>query len=81
MIYFILLLVIIGALVLGGGAVLGYIRNAQSDDRKALTYERKKNKIAVRALQNIGSGAAGLPALEAQNALSDISDLEIKEIN
>jgi hypothetical protein len=87
----IVLLVIIAAIVGGVSAGLTIVANlgsiAARRDSRAREFQteaqtqRAISKTAMRALYRIADPSCGAPMLEAQNALSDIDNLQTKELN
>lgn len=89
MIYLIIVLVIFG-LGVGAGLTISSasdsLRTRRDIDSHTLPLENKiiflmsKENYAVPALRRIADPTCGAPALEAQDALDKINNLEIKEL-
>lgn len=80
MFYIMMTLVGLAALAMAGAAVVGYIGTRTSDTAKELVATKRQHAIALKTLRTIAAGA-GRPELEAQLALEELNNLEIKELN
>lgn len=88
MVYLLTFIVCLAALVLVGYLVVGFVGNRNSNTAvnarsyaAQLKVEKRKVAVLSKALRNIANGTSGLPVLDAQNALDELEQLEIKELN
>lgn len=80
MINVIIIVMIIGAVVIGSASIVGYFNSGVRNVKRDLTSERNRTNIATAALAEIASGVE-MPILVASDALQEMNRSYVKEIN